>query len=160
VKRCTQCGQTLGDETKFCFKCGGANFEAVSDAGSYQQPPQPSQPQQSYYQHAPQPSQPAYNNAYYQQPSGGSSETVSVGMNFLFLFLAGIPLVGLIYAIVIAASSQKRSYKNLGIAWLILFAVQVVMAVIAYFTLRQLLADLISNFGGIMNGLNIFPYTY
>ena len=156
MKRCTQCGQNLSDETKFCFKCGGANFEPSADTGGYQQPsPQPqTPPQPSYYQ---QQSQPAFNNTYYQKPASGSSETVSVGMNFLFLFLSAIPLVGLIYAIVVAASSQKRSYKNLGIAWLLMLAVQVVLAVIAYFAVRQLIADFIS---GIMNGLNMFPYTY
>jgi hypothetical protein len=159
VKRCTQCGQSLSDETKFCFKCGGASFEPVADAGSYQppqvqqQPPQVQQPppQQSYYQ---QPSaQPAYNTPYYQQPNT-SNETVSVGMNFLFLFLMTIPIVGLIYAIVIAASSRKRSYKNLGIAWLILLAVELVIGLVAFFFVRTALVEF---FGGIFS---TFGYYY
>ncbi len=79
MKRCTQCGQQLTDDTAFCGNCGGSNFESVAVDGDnqqpyYQQPDQQSgyqQPnQQSYYQQPDQ--QPGYQQPnqqpYYQQP--------------------------------------------------------------------------------------------
>lgn len=145
MKKCTQCGQTLSDETKFCYKCGGSDFENAAESGGGQQPAQPAYQQPTYQQPVYQ--QPAYQQpaqpAYYQKPVTGSSETVSVGMNFLFLFLASIPLVNIIFAIVIAASSQKRSYKNLGLAWLIYLAVQIVFGIIIFFAVRQLVIEII-----------------
>ena len=152
MKKCTQCGQTLSDETKFCFKCGGANFEPVTDAGAqqpgYQQPayqppvqqpiyqPPVQPPVQSYY-----PQQPAY-----QQSTASRSETVSIGMNILFLILQYIPLVNLIFAIIAVAVSKKKSYRNLAIAWIILAAICLVLYVILIFTMPTFFSNFFSAF--------------
>src|SRR5690606_21578130 len=139
VKKCTQCGQMLNDETKFCFKCGGSNFEQAEEAGGtyQQQQPQQQPPQQSYYA---QPSQQSYYTqppSYQPQPAyqhAASNEVVSTGMYFLFLFISFIPLVNLIFAIIVAASSGfKRSYRNLAKAWLILFVIFLILSIVSYF---------------------------
>ena len=61
MKKCTQCGQNLSDETTYCFACGGSNFEPVADESVSQQQP----PQQTYYQ---QPNQQQYYQQQGQQP--------------------------------------------------------------------------------------------
>jgi hypothetical protein len=104
VKKCTQCGQTLGDEAAFCGNCGGANFEPIADTGDYQQqtyqqpqqpqPPQPS-PQASYYQ---QPNQQQYyqqpgQQPPYQQPAAYQQNTPGKGAAVASLVLGIISLV-------------------------------------------------------------------
>ncbi len=37
MKKCTNCGQTQSDDVKFCYNCGGGDFEAASEEGAYQQ---------------------------------------------------------------------------------------------------------------------------
>lgn len=158
VKKCTQCGQILTDETKFCFKCGGANFEPAAESGSYQQPAQQPPAQQPSYQQAYQQQtyqQPPVQQPYRQAPAGGE-ETVSVGMNLLFLVLMSIPLVNLIYAIVIAASSNKRSYKNLGIAGLIWIGISIVLGIIFSALIWGAVVNFIDTF---RDGFN-YSYTY
>jgi hypothetical protein len=156
VKKCVQCGQTLSDDTKFCFKCGGSSFEQAvePDAGAqpaasyYQQPTQavqPAQPaQQQTYQ---QPVQPAYQQPVYQQPAyqqqGSNNEPVSVGMFFLSLFLMNIPLVNLIYFIVLAAGkSFKKSLSNFGKAaliwWIISFVISIIILIASWSTIASI----------------------
>jgi hypothetical protein len=152
VKKCTQCGQMLSDETKFCFKCGGSNFEPAEEAvGTYQQTQQP--PQQSYYEQPPQQSYYTQPPSYQPQPAYRhpvNDEVVSTGMNFLFLFISYIPLVNLIFAIVVAASSGfKRSYRNLAKAWLILFVILLILSIISYFVIRQYVLDFLNNYFGV-----------
>jgi hypothetical protein len=183
VKKCTQCGQILNDDTKFCFKCGGSNYEPIEEAVSTDQqdqpvqPPQEAQPVQSYYaqlaqpvQPPDQPAQPPQNSyyappaqpvqpAYQQQPSHQQQTsyqpqpayqqpvkngTVSVGMNFLFVFLTFIPIVGLIFAIIVAASSGfKKSYQNLARAWLIGFAILVILSIVVSIVMHAYIQDII-----------------
>ena len=166
MKKCTNCGQAQNDDVKFCFNCGGADFESAAEEGSYQQPyqqpdnhePDNQQPyQQPVYQQPYQ--QPVYQQPY-QPVASDSNQTVSVGMNFLFLLLAGIPIVNLIFAIVVAASSQKRSFKNLGIAWLILLAVQIILSIVAFFVIRQFVMELIDSIVDNINNMNNIQFYY
>ncbi len=171
MKKCTQCGQILGDDKKFCFKCGGSNYEPVEEPGgsnfepaeeagdTNQQPPQPVAPPQQFY-NTPQPaapppqqpvqapqaysSQPSYQPSYqqpaYQRPA--KNETVSVGMNFLFIFLSFIPVINLIFAIVVAVGSGfKKSYQNLARAWLIMALIGIVLSIVFYFVFQSYIND-------------------
>lgn len=160
MKKCTQCGQILSDETKFCIKCGGASFEPTADTSagayqaqaSYQQPAQQPTYQQPAYQ---QPAAPGYQQPAYQQPSqqqyyppvSGENEPVSIGMNLLFLILSCIPLVNIIYAIVVAASSKKKSYRNLAIAWFIALGIGIVLSIILSSVIWSLFLDFFDNYG-------------
>lgn len=147
MKKCTQCGQTLSDDSKFCYNCGGSDFEQTAESTgayqqpSYQQPPSPP-PQQPYY------SQPSYQvPPSYQR--GAGEEPVSIGMYILFLIVSSIPLVGLIFAIVVAASSSfKRSYINLARAWLIVAAIGLVIGLIAVLTMGAFFSEFYNSFNG------------
>jgi hypothetical protein len=104
VKRCIQCGQTLTDETRFCFKCGGGNFEPVAEAGGYQQPTYQQPVINTYIQ------QPGYQT----QPVYANNEPVTVGNFMIFFLLMLIPVFNIIYLIMVAVGGPryKRSLTN------------------------------------------------
>ncbi len=157
VKKCTQCSQILSDDTKFCFKCGGGNYEPVIESGgdyqqpTYQQPSQQPQPQQSYYTQQPAYQQPAayQTTTTYQQSSG--DRPVSIGMYILFFILSAIPLVNLIFAIVVAASSGfQKSYRNLAKAWLILLVIGIVLSIVLSIALQGFFESIVYNLQDLM----------
>ncbi|MEL4105390.1 hypothetical protein AAFA46_00930 [Oscillospiraceae bacterium WX1] len=134
MKKCTQCGQTLNDDLKFCFKCGGANFEPVAEAApqpaqqAYQQPSQ-----QPYYQ------QPAQQQAYYQQPAYqqpvyNNSEPATIGDYLLFALFMIIPIFNLVYMIMVAvgAPKYKKSMTNYARAMLIILGIAIILNIIIF----------------------------
>jgi hypothetical protein len=139
VKKCTQCGQTLNDEVKFCFKCGGSNFEPVSDGSqqpyqqpTYQQPPyqqQPSYQQPVYQQPTYQRAQPSYQP---QQAMYDNNEPATIKDYLLYMLQTLIPIWGFIKMIIVAVGGPKykRSLTNFVRASLIFFAVLIVLYII------------------------------
>ncbi len=141
MKKCTQCGQTLSDDTKFCFKCGGANFEPIAEAEgtyqqpAYQQPPQQQPPQQSYYAQQPAYQQaPAYQQqpAYQAQPVYNNDEPATIGNYLLFYLFMIIPVFNLVYLIITAVGgpTRKKSMTNFARAMLIVWAIAIVLCII------------------------------
>lgn len=140
MKKCTQCGQMLNDDAKFCFKCGSGSFEAVPEASNatYQQP----QYQPPQYQ------PPVQQNVYAQQPyqspmMATNNEPVSVGMFLLFFILNMIPVVGFVFTIVVAVSSSfKKSYTNMARAYLIMIAIGIVLTIVMAVTMGAFFGDI------------------
>jgi hypothetical protein len=155
VKKCTQCGQILSDDTKFCFKCGGSNYEQAEETGgSYQQPTyqQPVQqpPQQSYY--AQQPSyqpQPTYQAQPAYQASGYNDNTqpAKISTFLVFFLLMLIPIFNIIWLIIVAVGgpSHNKSLTNLVRASLIWAAIMIVLSIILSLILGAFLSDLFSS---------------
>jgi hypothetical protein len=174
MKKCTQCGQELSDDTKFCFKCGGSNFEPIEEAaGTYQQPiQQPPQqvpqqpPQQSYYAQQ-QPAQPyrqapaqsyqqpaSYQQPSYQQPPAyqaqpvyNNNEPVTIGNYLLFFLLMCIPIFNIVYFIIVAVGGPKykKSLSNFARAGLIWGAIILVIYIVLIIVFG---ATLFSTFNG------------
>ena len=171
MKKCTQCGQSLNDDTKFCFKCGSSNFEPVAETGgTYQQPPQqtpqqaPQQaPQQSYYaqpvqqpvqsyQQAPAQSyqQPAYQQQpVYQQPVYNNGEPATIGNFLLFFVIQIVPIFNIIYTIMVAVGGPKykKSMTNFARAYLIMMAIVIVLYIIIFAVLGASLASMFNSYG-------------
>jgi hypothetical protein len=154
VKKCTQCSQVLSDETKFCFKCGGAAFEPVADAGSgtYQQPTAPQQtyqqpPVQTSYQQPPQqpyyPAQPAYQA----QPAYNNTEPATIGDFLLFFLFMIIPIWNIIYFIMLLVGSPKykRSMVNFARASLIWGAIILAIYIILIIVFGAALFSMFGN---------------
>ena len=122
MKRCIQCGQTLTDETRFCFKCGGGNFEPVAEAGGYQQPTYQQPVINTYIQ------QPGYQV----QPGYVNNEPATVGNFLIFFLLMLVPIFNLIYLIMVAVGGPryKRSMTSFARAALIWAAIMVGLYII------------------------------
>lgn len=149
MKKCTQCGQNLSDDTKFCYKCGGANFEAAEETGgTYQQPSQQQPPQQQtpqYYSQQPayQP-QPAYQAGGYKD----NTQPAKIGTYLIFFLLMLIPIFNIIWFIIVAVGgpSHNRSLTNFVRASLIWAAIWIVITIILSIVLGSFLSDLFSSF--------------
>ena len=122
MKRCIQCGQTLTDETRFCFKCGGGNFEPTADAGGYK-PPTYQQPVINTYIQQP---------AYQAQPAYVNNEPATVGNFLIFFLLMLVPIFNLVYLIIVAVGGPryKRSMTSFARALLIWAAIMIGLYVI------------------------------
>lgn len=126
MKKCTQCGQYLGDDTKFCFKCGSGNFAPVSNPGAYQQPVYQQQPYQAQVT---------------------SSEPAKIKDFLIFYLLMLIPIFNIIYLIMVAIGgpNYKASLTNYVRASLIWAAIITVLYVIILLIFG---AAIFSMFGG------------
>lgn len=128
MKRCVQCGQTLGDESTFCNNCGGGNFEPIADAGGYQQAPnqqggyyqQPNQ-QQYYQQPGQQPYYPQQGGAPYQQANPAKGKAVaSLVLGIIALVLCWWGWVGIvsiilsIIGIILGVGARKELLPDQG----------------------------------------------
>lgn len=157
MKKCTQCGQILNDDTKFCYKCGGSNYEPVAESGetyqqpTYQQPPQ--QPaQQSYYaQQPPQQNyyapQPGYQQPYQAQPSYNNDAPATIGTFLIFFLLMLIPIFNIVWLIMVAVGGPRhnKSLTSFARASLIWGAIIFVLYLIVFLVIGASLADM---FGG------------
>lgn len=116
MKKCTQCGQYQGDDTKFCFKCGSGNFAPISSQGSYQQP---------VYQQPPYQAQPASN-----------SEPAKIKDFLIFYLLMLIPIFNIVYLIIVAVGGPKynpslTNYVRASLIWAaIIFVLYIVLILI------------------------------
>ena len=159
MKKCTQCGQILSDDTKFCFKCGGSNYEPAEEAsGTYQQPSsyqqpvqQPPQPQQSYYTQQPSYQQtPAYQaQPAYQAPgSYDNSQPAKIGTYLLFFLLMLIPIFNIVWLIIVAIGGPKhnKSLSNFVRAALIWGAIIFVVYLILFAILGSFIADFFNSY--------------
>lgn len=117
MKKCTQCGQYQGDDTKFCFKCGSGNFAPISSQGAYQQP---------VYQQPPYQAQPAYTN----------SEPAKIKDFLIFYLLMLIPIFNIVYLIMVAVGGPKynpslTNYVRASLIWAaIIFALYLIIILI------------------------------
>lgn len=147
MKKCTQCGQTLSDDSKFCFKCGGGNFEQVVEGGTYQQPSyqQPAYQQPAYQQPAYQ--QQAYQQPAYQQPVYDNAEPAKIKDFLIFYLLMLIPIFNIVYYIMVAVGGPKYkvSLTNFVRASLIMGAIVFALYLIFFLIFG---AALMSTFGG------------
>ena len=127
VKKCIQCAQTLTDETRFCFKCGGANFEPVAEQGGYQSPTYQQPVINTYIQ------QPGYQQG---QPMYASNEPVTVGNFMVFFLLMCIPIFNIVYFIMVAVGGPKyktslTNFARAGLIWgLIIGVLYALLAII------------------------------
>lgn len=169
MKKCTQCGQLLSEDAKFCFKCGGNSFEQAVEGGSYQQDAnqqtpyqqdanqqasyqQPYQQQASYQQPSYQ-QQPAYQQPYSQQPgfqpqpADKDSEPATIGNFLIFNLLMLIPIFNIIYLIIVAVGGPKykKTMTNYARASLIWLGIAVVLYIIVFAAVGASFAHLITN---------------
>jgi hypothetical protein len=155
MKKCTQCGQTLNDDVKFCFKCGGGNFEPASEISqpTYQQPTyqQPTYQQQSYQQ-------PSYQQPTYQrtQPSYqpqqaiyDNNEPATIKDYLLFFLQMLVPIWNIIKMIMVAVGGPKykKSMTNFVRASLIWGAIIFVLYIILFAIFGSLFYSMFSDFG-------------
>lgn len=119
MKKCTQCGQTLSEETNFCFKCGGSSFDRVAEEGAEQQ--------QTYQQ-------PIYQQPYQAQPVCDNSEPATIGNFLIFNLLMLIPIFNIVYLIIVAVGgpSRKKSMVNYARASLIWIGIIIVLYIIIF----------------------------
>lgn len=154
MKKCTQCGQTLNDEVKFCFKCGGANFEPAAESGqqAYQAPayPQPAY-QQPAYQQQPTYQQPTYQRAqpaYQPQQAMYDNNEPATIKDFLLYFLQMlVPVWNIIKMIMVAVGGPKykKSLTNFVRASLIWGAIILVLYIILMVIFGSLFYNLFSD---------------
>ena len=137
MKKCLQCGQTLADDNKFCFKCGSSEFEPLAEAGSQQTGPVQQDTPQPQAGFAPSYQQPVYHQpVYQQQPAAVQGDAVGIGQYLLMFFLWWIPfvgwIVGLIYSIIVAVGgpNYKPSYVNFARGLLIWKGIMLVLGII------------------------------
>lgn len=128
LKKCTQCGQDLSDDVRFCFRCGGSQFTPAADAAAQGPASQP-------------PYQPLYQPAVYQRTV--NNEPATIGDYLLFALFMIIPVFNLVYLIVVAVGGPKykKSMTNYARATLILMAISLalllVFLIIGAFTMRR-----------------------
>jgi serine/threonine protein kinase len=103
---CAQCGSRFASGVKFCGRCGGTTFQAVTDGTSNQQPQQPFQ----------QPQQPSSGNHYGGSPSvyghAAPTKCQRCGTNYpagtKFCGRCGIPIPGGTQAVAAAAPRPQQ----------------------------------------------------
>ncbi len=155
MKKCTQCGEKLPDEFKFCFKCGGNQFETVDadDQTATQPEPQPEIQQPIYQQNLR--AQNAYQRNAYEQYQGQQStspvqdykntEPATIGNYLLFEVFMIIPIFNLVYLIMVAVGGPKykKSMTNYARARLILMLIAIPIIIILCVSLAAFANDII-----------------
>ncbi|MEL7609576.1 MAG: zinc ribbon domain-containing protein [Bacillota bacterium] len=143
---CTNCGNSLQEGTVFCPNCGNR-----VDA---QQPAQPAQ-QQSYSYGAPNGgatygapnsgSAPVYGSPVYSAPVQDLNAPMSLGQYMLTMLIGAIPIVGFIFLLIWAFSSDTNvNKKNYCRAVLIYMAIGIVASILFAAVLIPLIASLFS----------------
>ena len=169
---CVKCGAQLADNARFCTGCG-------ADQGTLEQPAEQAQPQygQPYTQPAavqPNYQQPGYTQASYSQPAYAQPgydarqsaaprpmEPATPPMGTWgyvgSLLLMGLPLAGLILAIVWAAGGTSNVHRrNLARAVLILMAIGIVLSILLGAVITSIITSVVRELGG--GSLDNFMY--
>ena len=136
MKKCTNCGNTQNDDVKFCYNCGGGDFEQVSEEGAYwQQPPnQQDAYQQPPYQQAPY--QQSYQQPYQQPVYSNNTEPAKISTFLIFFLLMLIPLFNIVYFIIVAVGGPKynvslTNFARASLIWgLIIAAIYIILIII------------------------------
>lgn len=149
---CTNCGAPSAEDVKFCTSCGAKTREAPAQqpaqAAPAQQPAQTAPAQQpsqaapaqaaTYQQQAAAvapgaaPAAPAYNNsaaADVAPPKGSQYAPISTLGYVGWMILMGIPVIGLIIAIILARGNGPVNRRNLARAVLVFFCIGVVVTI-------------------------------
>lgn len=157
AKFCTSCGASLEDSQRFCTECGASQQSdpeisvpapQPEPEPAYQRPePQYQRPEPQYQRTAPQVRQQSYD---YQQEEDRASRRIgkAPGPNSPYapittwgyvgtMLLMGIPIVGLILAIIWACGGcRKINKRNLSRAFLIMMAFALVFSLVAGLVIR------------------------
>jgi hypothetical protein len=129
---CPNCRAEIPDSAKFCVNCGyslPADSAQAHPAQTYAPPVQQTPPQQSYATTAQQVYAPqaSYAAPSYAAPAQGPVSILAyIGM----ILLSGVPFLGFIGIIIIAAVAQNKSIKNFCIAMIILSIVTLALAIL------------------------------
>ena len=170
---CVKCGTTLADNARFCTSCG-------ADQGTLEQPAEQAQPQYGHPYAQPAAVQPNYQQGYsqasysqpaYAQPGYDARQSAAprpmepavppmgtwgyVGS----LLLMGLPLAGLILAIVWAAGGTSNVHRrNLARAVLILMAIGIVLSILLGAAITSIITSVARELGG--GSFNDFMYGF
>jgi len=132
---CTACGAPLEGDAAVCAACGAAQGSEKKPA--YAQ-------RSSYHVPASQGGYASAGPAYvYANPKKDASKVLSVGAWLGALVVMSLPLVGLVMQILWACGAcRSRNLRNLARAWLILSVIGLLLAFLAYTSLREALPQL------------------
>lgn len=168
MKKCIHCNALNDENNQFCEICGKELTAGDTEVLNEQPQPQPQPQYQTSAQTPPPPQytaappvQPAQSYSPYNQPPMGMPvneaflppeyKPVSMGTYIGYMFLFSIPIVGLVMMIITALnSSASKSLRNFAKAYLIIFAISAVFAIIGIIALSMLIAS----------GLLAEPYYY
>ena len=132
MKFCTQCGTQLSDTSVICPNCGAKVESAVNQGPAPEANQQYAQPQQQYAQPQYIPPQPVVNE---EAALPERFKPLSALAYFGYSLLFTIPIVGFIFAIVFAVSSEgninRRNYaRGYLIGLLVAFIISIIIAII------------------------------
>lgn len=142
---CTSCGAPGADGAKFCTACGNRTGDV--------QPAQDALPAHDmlYQQQAATvpteaaPIPPAYSTATDAAPPKGSKYTPISTLGYIgWMILMGLPLIGLIIAIILARGNGPVNRRNLARALLVFFGIVIVVSVAAFVMAWPVLSEIIS----------------
>lgn len=139
MKNCKFCNAINDDMNKYCDDCGKPfDSEPVNpqyDSQGYCGQPNNPQPNNYYGNGQAYNSGAPYNPQYFNEASlPPEYRTPSIGEYALYMFLSGIPIVGLVVLLILAFSnSSKKSIKNFARAQLIFVAIAFVIMIISFF---------------------------